>query len=656
MNLRFLLSAVLLTFGIGIVSAQVKYSKSNISGTYEKIFKAAPVADGTNILGYSDKEVDLYSRIGWDDDDGVSYQAIKLSKEMLSSYVGQKISAIKVGLGQEISNVKVFIRESLKGNDVATGTIIKGQMSWNYAKFETPYVIPADKDLYIGYSYQHVDEMYVIAYETGSFASGSCYLGFVGDTGNYFEDYSSSQYGFGKLLIAAIIGENVEDYGYSLTLSSSTMSSSIMKDVPFSTKVVVANTSWNPLTEATIYFREKKNSVSKSFQFEPALQPGDVFECELTDLTVSEDQEVGFNIITVNNGKKNYATQSLLYVDCKVYDGEGFERNMLIEHYTGTWCVNCPNGVSMIYDLMRDNNDRFVWISYHINWDEFANEDSSYYLKKYKVNGAPAMCLNRKVYELSDANGGSGIKELVAHPTLFAYTNSIENFVDSELAEPARVSVNISQSYNSENNTLHIVVSGKKAEGFLDDKNLVLTVDILEDGQIAYQNGGNENYQHNNILRNVLSDKDGDALTFDTNGNYTKEYDFVIPDKYVSSNKYDYETQQNSVTYPVRKNMRIAAFVSNKSDVLTENNVFNAVQERFVEDTYTGVDHTVTESSVYGLYSQNGRVYVMGEAVSLEIYNMSGSLLENNNLPAGIYIVKVVDNNDNIKVEKITVK
>lgn len=651
MNFRILLSAVALSFSFGLVSAQINYVKSEAVNTQEKVFKAAPVADGTNILGYSEKEVDLYSRIGWDDADGVSYHAIKLSKDMLAPYVGQKISAIRVGLGQEISNVKVFVRETLKGNDVATGTITKGQMSWNYAKFETPYVIPADKDLYVGYSYQHVGEMYVVAVETGAYAPGACYMGFVGGGENYFDDYSSSEYGLGKLLISAIIGENVEDYGYSLTLSSSTMSTSVQKDVPFSTKVVVANTSWNPLTEATIYFREKKNPVSRSFKFEPALQSGDIVECELTDLTVSEDQEVGFNIITVNNGKKNYATQSLLYVDCKVFEGEVFDKNMLIEYYTGQMCGNCPNGTQMVYDLMKGHEDRFVWISYHsYMYDDFCNEESIFNSNKFQGGtSAPIMMLNRTNYKLYDPNGGSEIYALTMHPTYFAYTNNKQNFVDAELAEPARISVNISQSYNKDTNTLHIVVSGKRANGYLEDKNLALTVNILEDGQVAYQNGGSEDYIHNNIFRNVLSDKEGDLLTFDGEGNYSKEYDFVIPEKYVSY-------KSNVTTYPNRKNMKIAAFVSNKGTLLNDMHAFNVSQEKFIDDACAGIDDTFVDSSVNGLYSQDGKIFVVGEAASLEVFNMAGAEVENNSLSQGVYLVKVVDMNGNARVEKVIVK
>lgn len=642
------MSVVLFIFCVGLVSAQVKYNKSNISGTDENIFKAAPVADGTNILGYSEKEVVKGDCLGFEGN-GVSSHAIKLDKKMLAPFVGQKLSAVKIGLGGEVPDVNVFVREELKGNDVASTVIEKGQMSWNYAKFETPYIIPADKDLYVGYSYNHSGSMYVIGLESGVYAAGSCYLGFVGGGENYFDDLSASSYELGKLLIAAIIGEDVEAYGNSLTLDASSMPSIVQKNLPFSTKITVINTGWNEVSEASVYFREEANSVTKNVSFEPALQPGEIAECELNDLIVSTDQKVGFNVLTVNKAQ-NYATKSLLYVDCKVYDEEVYERNMLLEHYTGTWCSNCPDGVKMIKDLMEGNEDRFVWISYHIYLDEFCNEEGTANAVKFTGGGtAPIMMLNRTARNLMNPSGGSGIFALSAHPTLFAYTNNKENFVDAELSEPARVSVNISQSYDSEKNSLHITVSGKKASGYLDDKNLVLTVNILEDGQVAPQVGGSGDTVHDNILRDILSDMEGDALTFDEEGNYKMEYDFVIPDKYTSSTT-------GRITYPVRKNMKIAAFVSNKSDVLNQNNVFNVSQEKFISDVASDVEYVNDDSSVYGLYSQDGRIYVMGEASSLEIYNMSGSLLENNNLSAGIYLVKVVDNNGNIKIEKIFVR
>lgn len=648
MNLRNLLSIAFLSISFVCASAQINYIKRDIDNIQGEVLKSAPVADGTNILGYSEKEVVKGDCLGFEGY-GVSSHAIKLDKKMLEPFVGQKLSAVKIGLGGEVPDVKVFVREELKGNDVASTVIEKGQMSWNYAKFETPYIIPADKDLYVGYSYNHSGSMYVIGLESGVYAAGSCYLGFVGGGENYFDDLSASSYGLGKLLIAAIIGEDVEAYGNSLTLDASSMPSIVQKNVPFSTKITVINTGWNQVSEASVYFREEANSITKNVSFEPALQPGEIAECELNDLTVSADQKVGFNILTVNK-TQNYATKSLLYVDCKTFEDEVYERNMLVEHYTGTWCPNCPNGVNMIKDLMKGNEDRFVWISYHIYMDEFCNEEGTANAVKFTGGGsAPIMMLNRTARNLKDPNGGSDIFALSQMPTYFAYTNSKEHFVDAELAEPARVSVNISQSYDSEKNSLHITVSGKKASGYLDDKNLVLTVNILEDGQVAPQVGGAGDAVHDNILRDILSDMEGDALTFDEDGNYKMEYDFVIPDKYTSSTT-------GRVTYPVRKNMKIAAFVSNKSDVLNQNNVFNVSQEKFISDVVSDVENVNNDSSVYGMYSQDGRIYVIGEVSSIEVYNMSGSLLENSNLSAGVYIVKVVDNNENIKIEKIFVR
>lgn len=58
MNLRFLLSAAALYLSFGFAFAHVNYTKSKSMDTNETVFQAAPVVDGTTILGYSEKEVE----------------------------------------------------------------------------------------------------------------------------------------------------------------------------------------------------------------------------------------------------------------------------------------------------------------------------------------------------------------------------------------------------------------------------------------------------------------------------------------------------------------------------------------------------------------------------------------------------------------------
>lgn len=630
--------------------SQIDYNGRYVRDITNQRVCAATEEPEDTVIGFSDKEVDIMYCLGFDAE-GLSLHAIKLSKDMLQSYVGQSISAVMVGIGGEMHDITVFVREELEGENVASGTIRKGQLSWNYGKLDNPYIIPEGKDVYVGYSYQHSGEAYLIGLDTSGYADGSCYLGFIGQGENYFDDYSAPKNGFGKLLIAAIVGNDIERYGNSLTLQSTDMGQSVPLNTPFEAGLKVANTGWNSISEAEVQFSEKNSSFTQTVYFEPALKQGETAECVVSGLTVGEDQEVGFDIVTVNGKEKNYASKHSLYMQCKVYEGEGFRKSLLVEQYTGQMCGNCPNGNLMIMDLIKGNEERFVWVAYHsFLFDNFCNEESIFNSNEYQGGtAAPIMMLNRTYYNLTNVENNENMYALTAHPTIFAYTNSRNGFVDSELSEPARISIDIDQVYDRDEDRLDITVSGKRADGYLEDKNLALTVYILEDGQVSYQSGATENYVHNNIMRNVLSDKEGDVISFDADGNYSMEYSFMIPSEYVSY-------QSNITTYPNRANMKIAAFVSNKGKLLNDRSVFNACQQKFTEDAATGTEEINNDSNRPYFIVGNAEVMVYGDYAYFEMYDMSGMKVGNANLAEGIYIIRITDRNGNVYADKVFIR
>ena len=645
----FLLLFALLGAGT-FCSAQREYMKAP---GYE--FAAAAVqadrtvADGTHILGYTDAEVNINMRIGFEGY-GESFQAIKLPASMLKEYAGQKISALRVAVGEEVKNVKMFVREELKGANVAEQTVESCGTTWNYVKLDNPYTITGDKDLYVGYSYMHEGNAYVIASDLTGYADGACYLGFKSDKEDYFDDYSASKYGLGKLLISAVVGEDVEAYGNSFSMLSASLEQYVQKDVPQDLNFELYNTGWNEITSAVMECDINGSKKEISLDMGDGLAPRSAFKYVMEDFVLTDDAKVTFSLKTVN-GQPNMATLPDFSRDCKVYDGEGFKRTLLLEQFTGQSCGNCPEGSRAIEALIFNNEDRVIWVAHHtFNYDSFCTEPSLRYQAFFHGSmEAPIMMLNRTTHhlELETTDGVKEMDVLTTVPSYFAYANNYKNFLDDEIAQPARVSVDIDQSYDESTGTLIITVSGKKT-GELEGKHVGLTVFILEDGQVAYQNGGSEDYVHNNIMREVITDYTGDALECDENGQYIMEYAYKIPSKFIS-----YESRETTV--PVRRNMKIVAFVSNYGDVKTDCMVFNATQEKFIPETYAGVSDTA-ENGGASFYAENGKVFSSVETASLEVYSLAGVKVRNEGLAHGVYVVRaVLENGENVTA-KVVVK
>lgn len=84
----------------------------------------------------------------------------------------------------------------------------------------------------------------------------------------------------------------------------------------------------------------------------------------------------------------------------------GVSRNfVLMEEFTGTWCVYCPGAAMGLRDLIDVNNKEAVAIAYH-SGDDYANADGNNRALYYDVGGFPTMVADggRTGYYLSSGN------------------------------------------------------------------------------------------------------------------------------------------------------------------------------------------------------------------------------------------------------------
>ena len=151
---------------------------------------------------------------------------------------------------------------------------------------------------------------------------------------------------------------------------------------------------------------------------------------------------------------------------------------------------------------------------------------------------------------------------IVGKEVLFSTSSVSKEILDKRLAQPTYVTINLTTSYNEATKEIKVKVEG---ELFIDYPKARLNVYLVQDGIVAYQNGGGNNYVHRNALRAVLSGGTwGDAITQDK---YTKEYTYKLPEKIGKFN-----------TDPAK--MYIVAFVAdavNTSGDNTKNVVYNSV-------------------------------------------------------------------------------
>lgn len=182
------------------------------------------------------------------------------------------------------------------------------------------------------------------------------------------------------------------------------------------------------------------------------------------------------------------------------YDGNGVSdhsQRALIEKYTGPRCNNCPNADNAIHAALDAYSGKLIAISIH---------DSSYF-------GTPMCDVDMRTDDgnswstyfgfRDESKPSAFVNRATAH---FDPKSGIEALVDPIVANEPVVALEVSSQING--TTASIDVNVEYLRNCSD--NLTVTLVLIEDGIVATQmmpdGSHNENYVHNHILRDVITD------------------------------------------------------------------------------------------------------------------------------------------------------
>ncbi len=223
-----------------------------------------------------------------------------------------------------------------------------------------------------------------------------------------------------------------------------------------------------------------------------------------------------------------------------------FEKNVLLEQYTGTWCGYCTRAIAQIDNLHTVNN-KFVHIALHLS-DQMTFPQNNALFTSFGFTGVPTVHVDRT----STWNGSVTV------------ISNMQNPADAGLA------INVSSSGTN----INVTVQAKF--GFSMPGGVKMSVYMLEDGIVANQTNyyntdvshpfygkGNPvlNFIHNNVLIKIGTDMFGDLIPSEDIGAgkvYTRSITFsnISPDKF--------------------SKLKVAAFLTNNTG-LKQKQVINAV-------------------------------------------------------------------------------
>ena len=305
---------------------------------------------------------------------------------------GAKVSSVAVPSTIDgMRNVKVWIRESLVGEDVATAEIPSiDKRTYAKATLSQEYEIP-EKGFYVGYTFNS-PETYPILF-SGEDNVEACWLKCPGE--DWMDLYG---YGYGSVSIQLYVtGKEFPENNLSFTLNKSSI-------------IALAG------GQSKVMFKIKSNSVNDITNFELSINNGEKQHYNVINLSnnpikaglgrnlmlelpfdiptsISAKNSVTFSIVEVN-GEPNYNTAAKAKLIVKT-GTEGGIRRTLVEENTGTGCGWCPIGMAAMETMNELHGDKFIGIALHqFNSKDpmYLSRDNYYDLGMYS---APASMIDR---------------------------------------------------------------------------------------------------------------------------------------------------------------------------------------------------------------------------------------------------------------------
>lgn len=203
----------------------------------------------------------------------------------------------------------------------------------------------------------------------------------------------------------------------------------------------------------------------------------------------------------------------------------------LIEHVTSQGCSYCPWG-DHVLELLGEMRSDIARVSIHGNQgatDVFRTFKSTALISFLGATSMPTAAFDRTPYQ------GTFMQVISAYPADHqAKAEFFSEQLDNNITTPVLADVVIDADFNDTTRVLQLNVNGDVTSDFeaTFGSDVTLTVYLIEDSLVARQLNGTEwieDFVHNNVFRDALSDYKGDALKWnDERTHYTNDYNFTL--------------------------------------------------------------------------------------------------------------------------------
>ena len=356
------------------------------------LFSLCSLAQADNIsLGYSNGEIASSSpytlKEGSTKVPGEQSAAVYIEPSLFEQHAGAYLSAIRVGLVSVkfCEAVTVWVRESLTGDDLYSGTIKRGGtpspvQGWNEVVLDTPMKLTAGKGFYIGFTYSQRYKDATISV-VGAPRPNTSYIK-LGASAEW-QDVSDS----GVISLEMLVSSDELPQCDMKVVSASGVE---VAPGTYNLSIDVTNNGQMDVSEFDITFAAEEYEYVHRVMSPVASGTKSTLSVELHDMPL----DVGFSkpltatITRIAGGEDAFPDDNALKVSMNVL------RNVVVEEFTGTGCGWCPRGLVGMDKLHDKYGLRFVGIAMH----GFNASDPMYFTYPgLTFEGAPQCFIDRAI-------------------------------------------------------------------------------------------------------------------------------------------------------------------------------------------------------------------------------------------------------------------
>lgn len=344
-------------------------------------------------------------------------QAFEMTDEVVQRFAGNQITGVffytgynpdrstQDNLVNTIQKATLFLAYDLQNFEpFYTQEVNLPSNALTLQKFNltTPYTIEADKPVYVGFYYalSSVNDATIIFdyMNHGNDVSGGwCGIKPVGATSEWQFDNYSDQIGFfcvGATLTGTTLPQNEMS-----VLGVNSVVPSVYENEQFAIQLIAQNDASNVITSIEVSTKVGDNDpIVETFNTE-GISYNQAVMGEIEGLTYGiagpDPVPVTVTVTKINGNDNTSATPSATGYIQVVPAGKGFDRNVVIEEFTGTWCGYCPQGILTMEAIPEHYpNGNVIPVAVH-NGDDMVSSSYKWVDQKYSGGSYPSAILNR---------------------------------------------------------------------------------------------------------------------------------------------------------------------------------------------------------------------------------------------------------------------